>query len=292
VFDKAYEVRAVDLPVDLLLERLHEGKVYVPETAKLATENFFKEGNLIALRELALRRTAERVEAKMRGYKAAHGIEQTWQAGERVLVCISPSPHSSRLIRAARRMATSLHAELVALYVETPSSIRLSSEDRERLAQHMRLVESLDGQALTLRADDAPREIIRYARSRNVTKISCINSRLELCCTAIASRLIARMRIICCLSISGIFTLSSLLHSMSATFFSFVISFIPIDAAPGSVSPIASLADVIVDAVPIVMQCPGERAMPSSIARHDSSLRLPARFSAQYFQVSEPLPSG
>jgi len=171
VFDKAYEVRAVDLPVDLLLERLHEGKVYVPAAAKLATENFFKEGNLIALRELALRRTAERVEAKMRGYKAAHGIHETWHAGERVLVCISPSPHSSRLIRAARRMATSLHAELVALYIETPSSIRLSAEDRERLAQHMRLVESLDGQALTLRADDAAHEIVRYARSRNVTKI-------------------------------------------------------------------------------------------------------------------------
>jgi two-component system sensor histidine kinase KdpD len=171
VFDKAYEVRAVDLPVDLLLERLHEGKVYVPDTAALATENFFKEGNLIALRELALRRTAERVEAKMRGYKAAHGIQETWHAGERVLVCISPSPHSSRLIRAARRMATSLHAELVGLYIETPSSIRLSTEERERLAQHMRLVESLDGQAVTLRADDAPHEIVRYARSRNVTKI-------------------------------------------------------------------------------------------------------------------------
>ncbi len=171
VFDKAYEVRAVDLPVDLLLERLHEGKVYVPATAKLATENFFKEGNLIALRELALRRTAERVEAKMRGYKAAHGIQETWQAGERVLVCISPSPHSSRLIRAARRMATSLHAELVGLYVETPSSIRLRAVERERLAQHMRLVESLDGDAVTLRADDAAHEIVRYARSRNVTKI-------------------------------------------------------------------------------------------------------------------------
>src|SRR6185437_14712097 len=83
VFDKAYEVRVVDLPVDELLERLREGKVYVPQQAARAIENFFKEGNLTALRELALRRTAERVDAKMRGYREAHGIEQTWHAGER-----------------------------------------------------------------------------------------------------------------------------------------------------------------------------------------------------------------
>ncbi len=92
VFDRAYEVRVVDLPVQELLERLHEGKVYVPHQAARAVENFFKEGNLIALRELALRRTAERVEAKMRGYKAAHGIEESWHTGERVLVCVSASP--------------------------------------------------------------------------------------------------------------------------------------------------------------------------------------------------------
>jgi two-component system, OmpR family, sensor histidine kinase KdpD len=171
VFDKAYEVRVVDLPVDQLLERLHEGKVYLPDQAARAVDNFFKEGNLIALRELALRRTAERVEAKMRGYKAAHGIEETWLAGERVLVCVSASPNSTRLVRAARRMATSLHAELVGLYVETPASIRMSAADRERLAQNMRLVESLGGEPVTLRAEDGAVETVRYARKRNVTKI-------------------------------------------------------------------------------------------------------------------------
>jgi two-component system sensor histidine kinase KdpD len=171
VFDKAYEVRVVDLPVDELLERLHEGKVYVPEQAARATENFFKEGNLTALRELALRRTAERVDAKMRGYKAAHGIEETWHAGERVLVCISPSPNSARLVRAARRMATSLHAELVGVYVETPASLRMSATDRERVTRHLRLVESLGGEPLTLRGEDAAAETVRYARKRNVTKI-------------------------------------------------------------------------------------------------------------------------
>ncbi len=172
VFDKAYEVRVVDLPVDQLLERLQEGKVYVADQAAArALGNFFKEGNLIALRELALRRTAERVEAKMRGYKAAHGIEETWHTGERVLVCISASPHSALLIRAARRMATSLHAEMIGCYVETPASIRMSAGDRERLAQNMRLVESLGGDAVTLRAEDGAVETVRYARKRNVTKI-------------------------------------------------------------------------------------------------------------------------
>src|SRR3984957_9003866 len=172
VFDKAYEVRVVDLPVDQLLERLQEGKVYVADQAAArALGNFFKEGNLIALRELALRRTAERVEAKMRGYKAAHGIEESWHTGERVLVCVSASPHSALLIRAARRMATSLHAELIGCYVETPASIRMSSADRERLAQNMRLVESLGGDPVTLRAEDGAVETVRYARKRNVTKI-------------------------------------------------------------------------------------------------------------------------
>src|SRR5215472_3607982 len=171
VFDKAYEVRVVDLPVDELLARLHEGKVYLPHQAARAVDNFFKEGNLIALRELALRRTAERVDAKMRGYKLAHGIAETWPTGERVLVCISPSPHSARLVRAARRMATSLHAELVGLYIETPASIRMTATDRERVAENLRLVESLGGEPVTLRAEDAAVETIRYARKRNVTKI-------------------------------------------------------------------------------------------------------------------------
>ncbi len=172
VFDKAYEVRVVDLPVDQRHGRLQEGKVYVADqAASRALGNFFKEGNLIALRELALRRTAERVEAKMRGYTAAHGIEESWHTGERVLVCVSASPHSALLIRAARRMATSLHAELIGCYVETPASIRMSAGDRERLAQNMRLVESLGGDPVTLRAEDGAVETVRYARKRNVTKI-------------------------------------------------------------------------------------------------------------------------
>jgi two-component system sensor histidine kinase KdpD len=107
----------------------------------------------------------------MRGYKAAHGIEESWHTGERVLVCVSPSPHSTRLVRAARRMATSLHAELVGVYVETQASVRLPAEDREQLARNMRLVESLGGEAVVLRAEDVAVETVRYARKRNATKI-------------------------------------------------------------------------------------------------------------------------
>ena len=107
----------------------------------------------------------------MRGYKAAHGIEETWHTGERVLVCISASPYSKQLVRAARRLATSLHAELVGVYVETAASLRMSSSDRDRLADNMRLVEQLGGDPITLRGEDAATEIVTLARKRNVTKI-------------------------------------------------------------------------------------------------------------------------
>ena len=171
VFDQASEVRVIDLPVAELLERLREGKVYRATQAERAAANFFKEGNLIALRELALRRTAERVEAQARGYKAAHGIDQTWRTAERVLVCVSPSPSSAQLIRAARRLATSLHATWIAVYVETPAALRLSAPDRERLAANMRLAESLGAEAVTVRGDDAAMELVDFAKKHNVTKL-------------------------------------------------------------------------------------------------------------------------
>lgn len=170
-FEKAHDVRLVDLPVGELLERLRDGKVYASHQAERAAESFFEEGNLIALRQLALRRTSERVDAKIRSYRAAHGIDDTWHTGERVLVCISPSPHSGRLIRAAKRLATSLHGALIGLHVETPASLRMVVSARERLAVHMRLLESLGGESVTARAEDAAAEAVRYARAHNVTKI-------------------------------------------------------------------------------------------------------------------------
>jgi two-component system sensor histidine kinase KdpD len=171
VFDNANEVRVIDLPVAELLERLREGKVYRAQQAEHAASNFFKEGNLIALRELALRRTAERVEAQARGYKAAHGIDQTWRTAERVLVCVSPSPSSAQLIRAARRLASSLHAPWIAAYVETPGTRRLSAPDRERLATHMRLAETLGAEAVFVRGERAAEELVRFAKAQHVTKL-------------------------------------------------------------------------------------------------------------------------
>jgi two-component system sensor histidine kinase KdpD len=171
MLEEASEVRLIDLPPDELLERLAEGKVYVPDQAERAVENFFRKGNLIALRELALRATAERVDAQMRKYRTEHGIERVWPAGERVLVGVSPSPASARLLRAARRMAGSLHAKWVAVYVETPASMRLSEASRRRVAEHLRLAEQLGGETVSLTGESAAEAMLAYARSHNVTKI-------------------------------------------------------------------------------------------------------------------------
>jgi two-component system sensor histidine kinase KdpD len=171
VFEEADDVRLIDLPIDELLQRLKEGRVYVPEQARVAGESFFREGNLIALREIALRLTAQRVDAQMRRYRAEHGIERTWPAAERIVVCVSPSPASEKLVRAARRLAASLHGEWIATYVETTASLRLSGAARARVAEHMRLAQSLGAETVTLGGDNAPRAIVEFARSRNVTRI-------------------------------------------------------------------------------------------------------------------------
>ncbi len=171
ILEEANEVRLIDLPPDLLLERLHEGRVYMPEQAERAAESFFRKGNLIALRELALRSVAERVDADMRLYKTEHGIQRVWQTAERVLVCVSASPSSARLVRAARRMAASLHADCIATFVETPASLRMNDASRRRLAENLHLAEQLGAEPVTLRGESAAQETVRYARSRNVTKI-------------------------------------------------------------------------------------------------------------------------
>src|SRR6266700_7162843 len=135
VFDRADEIELVDLPPDELIRRLQEGKVYLPEQAREAMRSFFRKGNLIALRELALRRTAERVDAQMQAYMRDHAIPKTWPVAERILVCISPSPQATQLVRAGRRLATRLGAEWIVAYVETPASARLPLADRDRVIQ-------------------------------------------------------------------------------------------------------------------------------------------------------------
>ncbi len=176
VFDEADEIELVDLPPDALHERLKAGKVYLGEHAARAvdpSDGFFRKGNLLALRELALRRTAAWVDSDMRRYKQDRGIRAVWPAGERIVVAVSPSPMSARLIRAAKRMAAGLHAELIAVYVETPrgGAVTLSPQDRERLDANLRLAESLGATTQTLAGDNAARELIAFARSRNVGRV-------------------------------------------------------------------------------------------------------------------------
>jgi two-component system sensor histidine kinase KdpD len=169
--DRADEIELIDLPPDDLLQRLKEGKVYIPEQAEKAMENFFRKGNLIALRELSLRRTAEQVDDQMEIYRRDAGVRDIWPATERILVCIGTNPRSIRLIRAARRMAAGLRAEWIAAHVEAPSHIKPSEEDMNILAEHMRLAESLGAQTVTLTGHKASEEILNYARQRNVSKI-------------------------------------------------------------------------------------------------------------------------
>src|SRR5579885_1224843 len=119
IFDGADDVELVDLPVAELLQRLREGKVYMAEQAGRALESFFQEGNLIALREIALRKTAQRVDFQMDQYRASHAVRNIWQAGERLLVCVGPSPFSAQLIRRTKQLANDLKAPWMAVYVET-----------------------------------------------------------------------------------------------------------------------------------------------------------------------------
>lgn len=174
VFDEADEVELVDLPPDALHERLRAGKVYLGEHAARAvdpSDGFFRKGNLTALRELALRRTAAWVDSEMRRYKQDRGIRAIWPAGERIMVAVSPSPMSGKLVRAAKRMAAGLHADLIAVYVETPRTSTLSATNRERLNANLRLAESLGATTATLAGDNAARVLISFAQSRNVGRI-------------------------------------------------------------------------------------------------------------------------
>ncbi len=171
LIDRADEIELVDLPPDDLLQRLREGKVYIPELAERARENFFRKGNLLALRELALRRTADRVDAQMQSYREVKGVKEVWPVAERILVCVGPNPRSIRLIRAAKRMAAGLRAEWISAYVEAPHKVKPSESDLRQLAEHMRLAESLGAETVTLTGHKASDEILTYARNRNVTKI-------------------------------------------------------------------------------------------------------------------------
>ncbi len=171
ILERADQVELVDLPPEELLKRLQEGKVYLPEQAERARESFFRPGNLIALRELALRKTAERVDAQMQRYRELHGVAETWPIAERLLVAVSSGPNAAQLVRAARRLAERPRAEWVVVYVETPAALRLPQKERDRVWQTLRLAERLGAQTVTLSGHRPAEEILRYARRRNVSKI-------------------------------------------------------------------------------------------------------------------------
>ena len=172
IFDTADDITLVDIPTDELLKRLAEGKVYIADMAKTrAAENFFKKNNIIALRELALRRTAERVDAQMDAYNIREGIREALPVADKVLVCVGPDPLSAKLIRSAKRMAVSLKAPLIAVYVENSRHYRLSSEGKAAIESVMRMAERLGAKRVVLQGSNAVEEIISYARENGITKI-------------------------------------------------------------------------------------------------------------------------
>ena len=171
VVDEADEIELVDLPPQELVQRLQEGKVYVPDQAARAVEQFFRLGNLTALREVAMRRAAERIDTQMRAYMRGRAIPGPWPAADRLLVCVSPSPGSERLIHATRRLANQLNAEWFALYVETPEHAHLAESAKKQVARHMQLAQDLGARVRTLPGTSVAETAIRYAHKHNVTKI-------------------------------------------------------------------------------------------------------------------------
>ncbi len=173
VLDRADAVELVDLTPDDLIQRLKEGKVYVPKQAERALKNYFSPANLTALRELALRRTAERVDEQLLEHMRARAISGPWAAGDRILVCISEDARSAGLVRYAKRLADRLHAPWTALHVETRRAPQLREEERDKIAQTLRLAERLEGEAITMPAS-ARRiadDVLDFARKHNATHI-------------------------------------------------------------------------------------------------------------------------
>lgn len=175
--EKADEVELIDLTPEELTARLNEGKVYAGELAGRALENYFKPGNLSALRELALRRTADRVDQQMVGYMRAHAIEGPWPAGERIMVCIGADLSAREVLRAGRRLADQFDAPWIAVHIERPDAPPLQAEERDVVEDALKLAEQLQGRVERLVGEDLPGELLAYARRSNVTQIVVGRSR-------------------------------------------------------------------------------------------------------------------
>lgn len=171
VFDQADDVVLVDITPDELLHRLKDGKVYLPQQAERALEHFFRKGNLIALRELALRRTADRVDEDVREYRQKQAIERVWPTRDTLLAAIGPDPGAEQVVRAAARLADKLDANWHAVYVETPSLQRLPEAERQRILKVLQLAQELGAETATLPGSHAAEALVDYARKHNASKL-------------------------------------------------------------------------------------------------------------------------
>lgn len=171
VFDAAEEVVLVDIPADELLARLRAGKVYLPRQAEHAAENFFRKGNLMALRELALRRTADRVEGDVQAYRVDKSIESVWKTASALLTCVGPGSGAERVVRAAARLAGQLNTDWHAIYVETPGLQRLPPARRERILSALNLAQELGATTAVIADGQVAESVIAYARNHNLAKI-------------------------------------------------------------------------------------------------------------------------
>jgi two-component system, OmpR family, sensor histidine kinase KdpD len=171
VFDDAEEVVLVDIPADELLERLRAGKVYLPQQVERAANNFFRKGNLMALRELALRRTADRIEGDVQAYRADKAIGSVWKTANALLTCVGPGAGAERVVRAASRLAGQLNAEWHAIYVETPGLQRLPAARREKILGTLSLAKELGATTAVIADADVALSVVSYARNHNLSKL-------------------------------------------------------------------------------------------------------------------------
>src|SRR5437899_10583780 len=171
ILDQADDIEVIDLSPEDLIKRLREGKVYVPQQAARAIRHYFSQGNLTALRELALRRTAQRVDEQLLSHMRAHAIAGPWAAGERVLVCVSEAPSTGGLVRDARRVADRMQVPWTAIYVETARTTRLADPERDRIADFLRLAERLGASTITIPGRNIAEEVVAYATANNITQI-------------------------------------------------------------------------------------------------------------------------
>jgi two-component system sensor histidine kinase KdpD len=169
--DRADEVQVIDIPLEELFERLKEGKVYIPKQAERAMQNFFQRGNLVALRELMLTHVAHKMDTELLNYMRAKAISGPWPAGERVMVCIAPSPYAKQLLRKGYQIAKDAHAEWYAVYVSTPALKEMSDKDKAYIAEALNLAEELGAKIATLSGTDVANEILRFAREYNINHI-------------------------------------------------------------------------------------------------------------------------